>query len=197
MSSLGRGFVAVVPPEEVLDAIAARLTPVRDAYDELRWSRREQWHLTLRFLGAVPDVDGLVAALRDTLGPVSRVGALALGGVGAFPNARRASVVWFGVREGADALAQVATATEAACVAAGFASEPRPFHAHLTVARVPRPRDVGPVLDALGPDPVGASWSEAEVVVMSSDTRPTGAVYDEIARIPLGTSVLRDEAGGP
>jgi RNA 2',3'-cyclic 3'-phosphodiesterase len=184
--ALGRGFVAVVPPEDVLDTIAARLGPVRDAYDDLRWSRREQWHLTLRFLGAVPDVDELIAALRDTLRPVSPVDALALGGAGAFPNARRASVVWFGVRDGADGLARVAAAVEAACVAAGFTSEPRPFRAHLTVARVRRPRDVGSALAALGEGPVGAPWPVTEVVVVSSETRPTGAVYEEIARIPLG-----------
>jgi 2'-5' RNA ligase len=185
MTALGRGFVAVVPPEDVLDAIEARVTPVRAAHDGLRWNRREQWHITLRFLGPVPDVDGLVASLRDSCGSVARVDAFGLGGAGAFPSARRASVVWVGAREGADALTRVATAVESASVAARFAAEPRPFHPHLTVARVPRPRDVGPVLAALGEGAVGASWQVVDVVLVASDTRPTGAVYEEVSRIRL------------
>ena len=187
MSSLGRAFVAVVPPDHVLDAIEARVAPVRVAHGGLRWSRREQWHLTLRFLGAVPDGDGLVAALGDALTTVPTVPDVQLGGAGAFPNARRASVVWFGVRSGADALGDVASAVESASVAAGFVPEPRPFAAHLTVARVPRPRDVTAVLDALDAvdETVGAAWAVDDVVLVSSDTRPTGAVYEEIARIRL------------
>ena len=185
MSVLGRAFVAVVPPDHVLDAIEARVAPVRAAHDGLRWSRREQWHLTLRFLGAVPDVDRLVSALGDALSTVLTLPALQLGGAGAFPNARRASVVWFGGRAGADSLGLVASAVESASVAAGFVPEPRPFAAHLTVARVPRPRDVTAVLDVLGVEPVGAAWPVDDVVLVSSDTRPTGAVYDEITRIRL------------
>jgi 2'-5' RNA ligase len=187
MSALGRGFVAVVPPEDVLDALEGRVAPVRDANNGLRWSRREQWHLTLRFLGPVPDVDGLIVAVRDALRPVPPVDALLLGGAGAFPNARRASVLWFGLRGGADALARVAGAVEAAAVAAGFAPEPRPFRAHLTVARLPRPRDVGPVVAARGGDPGQGAGAAGEVVVVSSDTRPSGAVYEEIARVPVGS----------
>jgi 2'-5' RNA ligase len=188
VSSLGRAFVAVVPPDPVLDAIEARIAPMRVAHGGLRWSRREQWHLTLRFLGAVPDVDALVDTVRDALAGVPTVGALQLGGAGAFPNVRRASVVWFGVRSGADALGGVASAVESASVAAGFVPEPRPFAAHLTVARVPRPRDVTAVLDALDAvdaEAVGAAWAVDDVVLVSSDTRPTGAVYEEIARIRL------------
>ncbi len=187
MSALGRAFVAVVPPDHVLDALEARVAPVRPAHDGLRWSRREQWHLTLRFLGAVPDADALVTALGDALTTVPTMPDLQLGGAGAFPNARRASVVWLGVRAGAGALGEVASAVESASAAAGFASEPRPFAAHLTVARVPRPRDVTAVLDALGVEAVGAAWPVDDVVLVSSDTRPTGAVYEEIARIRLAS----------
>ena len=185
MSALGRGFVAVVPPDDVLDAIEARVAPVRAARGELRWNRREQWHLTLRFLGPVPDVDGLIAALREELASATSVSAVQLAGVGAFPNARRASVVWLGLRDGADGLSRVAATVESASVVAGFAPEPRPFAPHLTVARVPRARDVSVVLDALGDEPVGVGWAVDDVVLVSSDTRPSGAVYSEIARVPL------------
>ena len=187
MSALGRAFVAVVPPDHVLDALEARVAPVRAAHEGLRWSRREQWHLTLRFLGAVPDADRLVTALGDALTTVSTMPRLQLGGAGAFPNARRASVLWLGVQDGAGALGEVVSAVESASVASGFAPEPRPFAAHLTVARVPRPRDVTAVLDALGVAAVGAAWPVADVVLVASDTRSSGAVYSEVGRVPLAT----------
>ena len=188
---LSRGFVAVVPPDDVLDAIEARLASVRAAHDGLRWSRREQWHLTLRFLGHVPDVDVLDAALCDALASVPRVGAIRLGGVGAFPNQRRASVVWLGVHDDVDALVRVAAATESAAVAVGFAPELRSFSPHLTLARVPKAHDVSAVVGTLGDDVVGSSWSVDEVVLVASDTRPTGAVYSEVARVPLASEPWR------
>ena len=182
---LSRGFVAVVPPDDVLDAIEARVAPLRAAHDELRWSGRARWHVTLRFLGLVPDVDGLLAAVRDALASVPRIGALRLGGAGAFPNVRRAAVVWLGLCDGADRLGEVAAAVESASVVAGFAPESRPFSPHLTIARMPRARDVGPVLDALGRDPVGGAWRVDDVVLVASDTRTSGAVYSDVARVPL------------
>jgi 2'-5' RNA ligase len=185
VTSLGRAFVAVVPPDHVLDAIEARVAPARVAHDELRWSRREQWHLTLRFLGPVPDVDGLLAALRHDLASVPRADGVGMIGAGAFPRSERGSVVWLGVQGGAAALTRVAEAVEWASVAAGFEPEARAFTPHLTVARAARPRDLRSVVDRLGDAPIGAPWAVDEVVLISSETRPSGAVYAEVARVPL------------
>ena len=55
-----RLFVAVWPPEEVLDRVAALARP---EVEGLRWTRRDQWHVTLRFLGAIPDPAPVVEAL--------------------------------------------------------------------------------------------------------------------------------------
>jgi 2'-5' RNA ligase len=55
----------------------------------------------------------------------------------------------------------------------------------VTVARVPRPREVGAIVDALGEEPVGPPWPVDDVVLVASDTRSTGARYSEVARVPL------------
>ncbi|MER3453020.1 MAG: RNA 2',3'-cyclic phosphodiesterase, partial [Acidimicrobiia bacterium] len=47
-----RLFVAVWPPEEVLDVVAKLPRP---GVVGLRWTSREQWHVTLRFFGSVPE----------------------------------------------------------------------------------------------------------------------------------------------
>jgi len=186
VTGVGRAFVAVVPPADVLDAIEARVAPLRRDDAWLRWSGREQWHVTLRFLGRVDDVGALVEALRTAVASVGTVDGVQLSGGGAVPDAGRASVLWVGVGSGGDALAGLAGIVESAVVGAGFAAERRAFHPHLTVARAAGPRDLRRLVEAIGDEPVGSPWPVADVAVMASDTRPDGAVYTEIARIGLG-----------
>ena len=60
-----RLFVAVVPPDDVLDDLEEHLEPRREAGPEIRWTDRHQWHVTLAFLGDVPErrLDDLTEAL--------------------------------------------------------------------------------------------------------------------------------------
>lgn len=184
-ASLARGFVALLPPDRVLDAVEEVVGSMRAAAQpRLVWSRRAQWHLTLQFLGRVDAVDVLVRALEDGLAdrdaPV-----LGLGGVGAFPSPARASVLWVGLDEGADDAVALADAVARATAPLGHGAEPRVFTPHVTVARARRPLAVGPLLATVGDGPVGPTWSAGAVVLMESDTRPTGAVYREVATVPL------------
>jgi RNA 2',3'-cyclic 3'-phosphodiesterase len=110
---------------------------------------------------------------------------LGLGGAGAFPSASRASVLWIGLDDGYDALASLAGVVERATEPLGFAPDLRPFHPHLTIARSSRAHALGSLVAALGDGPVGPAWDACEVVLMESDTRPTGAVYREISQFPL------------
>src|SRR5258708_4850328 len=66
--------------------------------------------------------------------------AAALGALGAFPNARRARVLWAGMTEGAERLTSLARALEGALARKGFDAAEHPFTAHLTVGRVREPR---------------------------------------------------------
>jgi RNA 2',3'-cyclic 3'-phosphodiesterase len=185
-TSIDRAFVAVVPPAEVLDALEARVAPLRAGEDRMRWSRRDQRHITLRFLGRVRDVDALTNAAGTAVGTVPGGFSVRLGGSGAFPRAARGTVLWIGVQEGADELTRLAEVVEAAAVGVGFEAEPRAFTPHVTLARAGRPRDLRQLVDALGDAPIGRGWDVDEVVLFASDTRPTGAVHEGIARFRLG-----------
>ena len=98
-------------------------------------------------------------------------------------------MLWLGVQDesAVAALARIAAATESACVAAGLRADDRTFRPHVTVARTSRARDLRPLVAALGDREVGPPWTAAEVRLVASDTRPTGAVHTEIARLPLGS----------
>jgi 2'-5' RNA ligase len=196
LTRLRRAFVAVVPPREVLDAVEDLVAPLRSAAPPaLRWMHAGQWHLTLQFLGSVDDADALVDALVRELRGVPPV-RLALGGAGAFGPGSRSSVVWIGIAEGGVELAALAAAVGRATASLGYEAEGREFAPHLTVARSNPPRSLTNLVRALGDGPVGAgpvgagpvgpAWDVTEVVLMQSDTRPDGAVYDEVARVALG-----------
>lgn len=184
-TALGRGFLAVVPPAPVfgwIDSVADSARASADARFEpagLRWTRAGQHHLTLQFLGPVSDVAALSESVAEAVRGVAPF-TLRLGGAGAFPNARRASVLWLGVREGADALVALAAAVTDGTSAAGHAADDRPFRAHLTLARTNRARDVRAAVRALDVSPASPVWSVDEVVLF--DSRPSaGAGRADVA----------------
>jgi 2'-5' RNA ligase len=86
-----RLFVAIVPPPEALAELAEAVAPLRPARPGLKWTTEADWHLTLAFLGEVPErvLPELATRLERAAGrhPVQQ---LAVGGGGAFPAPGRA-----------------------------------------------------------------------------------------------------------
>ena len=179
-----RAFIAVRPPDAVLDAIAGCVAGVRDAVPDARWTTRDQWHVTLQFLGNRADVDAVVAALGG-LGVGSAD--VAVGGGGAFGSARRATVCWVGVQQGGSFLSELAARVQERTQPLGHEPEKRPFHPHITVARAPgrRPLDARAFVAAV-PPAAGESWTVDEIVVYESKLRRAGAEYVPRAVIALG-----------
>jgi 2'-5' RNA ligase len=172
-----RLFVAVWPPEPVVAQVAALARP---EVAELRWTSPDQWHVTLRFLGSVPDDDvpALRAALVAGVGAVGPVTAKAGPAVGRFGR-RILHVPVAGLEEVAGA---VIDAT------AGFGEPPgdRAFTGHLTLARARgRGRGRGPDLRPLTGAAVVGEWRVEEVTLVESRLSPKGARYEVVGRFPL------------
>ncbi|HEX2024659.1 MAG TPA: RNA 2',3'-cyclic phosphodiesterase [Acidimicrobiales bacterium] len=165
-----RLFVAVWPPDDVLDSVAALDRP---DVPGLRWTRREQWHVTLRFLGRVETVDEAAKALAT----VRAAAATAVAGpaVGRFGQ-RVLHVPVAGLDE-------VAGAVIAATAAVGEPPEDRPFAGHLTLARVARGAKVD--LRPLAGQPVAGRWEVSELCLVESHLSPRGARYEVVGRFPL------------
>jgi 2'-5' RNA ligase len=175
-----RAFVAVQLPREVLDAVAAQTQGV-----QIRGGRamtRDQWHLTLQFLGDDADVDAVVGALDGFSVPGGHV---RLGGAGAFPNARRGRVLWIGLAEGSDLVARLARAVGERLAPLGYEPEARPFRPHLTIMRCPKPADLRASIAALDAVSFGPAWSVEALTVFESRLRREGARYVERATVPL------------
>jgi 2'-5' RNA ligase len=130
-----RLFVAIEIPRAAVTAVEAAFYPWRRAFPRIRWIPSDNWHLTLKFLGwttpaQLPWVQGRVREVVTGSAPFE----IRLSGVGAFPSARRARVLWAGLEDEGDALALLAGALDAA-TSPEFAPETRSFSAHLTVGR--------------------------------------------------------------
>jgi 2'-5' RNA ligase len=97
-----RLFLAISLPDSVKDEIEKAQRQLRVAFPGklVRWTKREQFHLTLKFLGNVREsrVSGLISALRETCMPLSEL-QLRAEGIGFFPDARFPRVIWAGVRD--------------------------------------------------------------------------------------------------
>src|SRR5690349_14235984 len=115
-----RLFVAVVPPDEVIDDLEEHVAPRREAGPEIRWTDRHQWHVTLAFLGSVPEsrLDDLTEALAHSAARRDPL-VLQLAGAGAFPNPYAARVLWAGVEQVRGDLATVARGIRNAAGTAG------------------------------------------------------------------------------
>ncbi|MGW6282257.1 RNA 2',3'-cyclic phosphodiesterase [Kribbella sp. NPDC055071] len=139
-----RLFVAVVPPIEVVEDLGAFVEPRRDhPDDDIRWSSEQHWHITLAFLGEVPDwkTDELGERL-EAAAKRQKPFELQLTGAGAFPGVPNARVLYAGVRDESESLKHLSMTTRAAASRAGVEVEGRKFTPHVTLARLREPIDV-------------------------------------------------------
>jgi 2'-5' RNA ligase len=183
-----RLFVALNFPPQVRQALWQATAPLRDLGLPVKWVRPEGTHLTLKFLGEIPE--GRDAELQAALGRAA-AGARALtlqlggaegGGFGAFPSVARPRVVWVAIA--ADpALEILQHRVEQEFAPLGFPTEARPFRPHLTLgraARDARPRDLAGLEAALAT--LEGAFAETVLVgaldLMQSTLQSGGAVYN-------------------
>lgn len=131
-----RLFLAINLPPAVRREVVAATAELRAAAPELSWVTEARLHLTLKFLGEQPE--SRVEAIESVLAGVAgrhRELVMTVRGVGAFPNFRRARVVWMGIEQ-EPRLELLHHDIEVGCETLGFEVEGRPFRPHLTLARV-------------------------------------------------------------
>jgi RNA 2',3'-cyclic 3'-phosphodiesterase len=175
-----RIFLAVFPPPEVQRRAFALEESLRRPNDGVSWVKLENLHYTLRFIGEVGE-DGARRIGEAAQAAVAghRAFAAALGGLGAFPNARRARVIWISLAEGAAELVTVAKSLESALRTRGFEPADHPFSAHLTLGRVRMPsEDWTDRLAALGaPEGAAGRFTVDRIRVVESKLSPKGSTY--------------------
>ena len=163
---MARLFVAIWPPDDVLDLLADMDRPKDQG---VKWVPQENLHITLRFLGDA-DIDDVIDRLDQVLLPA----ATAVVGP-AFDLLGERSLI--SPVAGVEDLAAV---VQQALRGLGTERERKRFQGHITVARLARrarpDRSAGRRLDA--------TFDVTEVALVDSTLHDTGAVYETVATWP-------------
>ena len=187
-----RCFLAVELSASLQRAIGESTSPARKLLGPniVRWVPEENIHLTLKFLGetATTSVEQIGAALQADV-PRYKPFAVELRGMGAFPNVRRARVLWIGL-VAPPALASLQRELDVGTVRLGYVSEEREFSPHLTIGRVRQNvsssdlQRIREVLEGYPIQHVGILDVDA-VHLYKSELLPTGSVYSKLRSVRL------------
>jgi 2'-5' RNA ligase len=183
-----RAFLAILPPEDVLQAMSGLQEKLkREARGQISWTRPEGRHLTLKFFGDVSmeDVDKISAAVQKRVASGFSLN-LKVEKLGVFPDARKPRVLWCGMAGDVARLSVLQKQLDTDFDALGFPKDDRPFRAHLTLARIKDPRGVSGLGEALAKHGAFAAGEFIcrELVLFQSRLMPQGAVYTKLAAFP-------------
>lgn len=188
-----RVFCAVDLPHQSRMRVMEHIARLRTSLPQVQasWSREANVHLTLKFLGespksSVPSFSLAVSRAVDALPPFS----IMLEHTGVFPKRREPRVLWIGISDPGGRLAELHSRLEAETAQVGFPKEARPFHPHLTLARLRNPRYAREIIQAheqleFVPEEITVS----ELLVIRSELSGSGSKYTVISRHALGSPV--------
>jgi 2'-5' RNA ligase len=210
-----RTFIAIEIPPDIRRRIKEHIDQLRAVFPDVRasWTREDNLHLTLRFLGDVPiaNIPALSNAVAEATHEINPFD-LTVRGCGAFPPHGRPKVLWIGCADIPSAshsldagsagfqpasslsslpvaFSSLHTALEDRCAAAGFEGEPRPFHPHLTVARLRESRGSRALAEhhkQLGFP--AQTFTVSELVVFRSELSSKGSKHTALARHRIESS---------
>lgn len=177
-----RLFVAFEVPPVGLEVAERAEAPFRGRNPKARWVPSENRHVTLKFLGST--WPRLVEWVHEAVGAAAAAAPAVrtrVTGVGAFPSARHARVLWAGVDDSGGGLSRIAAGLDEA-LAREFAAEKRAFTPHLTLARFDPP---------VALEGVEAAVAESEpfvvdrIVLYRSHLRRPAPIYEALAEFAL------------
>ena len=188
MSSI-RTFIAVDISSALRSVATGWIRRLSQVTYDYRWSEPENLHVTLNFLGDVPDADipTVCDRVRDTVAGSGSF-EMSLQSLGAFPKNRQPRTVWMGVGDGAEQLRAIQAQLTTALLKLGFPKDRHRYSPHLTLGRLKRgghwSSRVVEIIEAnqeLSP----AECQVNEVVVYSSYLEKSGPSYSAMSRIEL------------
>jgi len=181
-----RLFVALEILFAVRENLAALLESLRAVSSQTRWVRPENLHVTLKFMGEVPETK--LAATRSVLAGVRSDQPVTVDfrGLGFFPNEKRPRVFWAGI-EASPNLKTLAADIESVVEKLGIPREQRPFSPHLTLARFEPPGLPEKLRSAIQEKAARefGSLRTNQYHLIESKLKPSGAEYTTLESFPF------------
>ncbi len=196
-----RLFIAISLPEHVKEEIERAQEELRGALsgDGIRWIKRVQLHLTLKFLGDVEP--RCIDALTNSLALACEgFGVLPLraGRIGVFPDLRRPRLIWVGVDDARERLALLQHLVETAVAGVTSRTPEGTFTGHVTVGRckaIKRPQiNLLTRLAKAMEDRQFGEWTTDTVDLVRSELGSGGSRYTTLSAVPL--RALREPSRG-
>ena len=180
-----RVFCAIEIPEEVRQRISQHAQQLHDLLPEVQasWTKPDNIHLTLKFFGNITQQQVLKASKAaaravEGFGPFD----IKVEGAGSFPPRGPAKVLWIGINDPTGNLIQLQQKLENECEREGFPKEDRPFHPHLTVARLRSSRGARTLADKhKEPGLKSAEIKVSSLIVFRSELSSKGSKYTRIS----------------
>lgn len=185
-----RLFVAVNFPDKIKKTLGSVINELRRLPSGAKWVDEENLHLTVQFLGNVPEeqAPAVTDALKRSADGIPAF-RLILAGVGVFPSVERPRVLWAGFSGDTSILISLHRRVEKEMEKIGFTPENRRYLPHLTLARIRTPAGFQNVFEeAKQLAEKCGSFGSAEigsVDLMRSELGPRGSKYYKLAAIPL------------
>ena len=175
-----RLFIACELPADVRKSLAGIASGFSSGSARMKWVEEENLHVTMKFLGDVPD--GKVEKVKDALGVVAfgRFDAR-ISGIGVFPPSGTPRVLWAGL-EPTEGFSALHGAIEDALEGIGFERDGRRFSPHATLARVRSVDDLSSFrrsVSWIGME--GHGFSVESFILKSSVLTPSGPLYSDEA----------------
>jgi len=181
-----RVFCAIDLAVSVRTRLMGQIKRLRESapHAQASWSREENIHLTLKFLGEIETsrLDSLSNAAACAVAYL-RGFQITIEEPGVFPRHGTPRVLWIGVKDKLGKLAELQARLENECAKQGFTREERPFHPHFTLARLRKPqgtRELALAHKKLHFEPIEVIVSE--LLVIRSELSSTGSRYMVISR---------------
>lgn len=183
-----RVFLAIAVPDDVKTRLAAAARRLAPAAADVAWCTRDQYHLTLAFLGEaapaiLPHVTTAAARVCAAMPPF----ACRAFGLGFFGNRRNPKTLWAGV-DPTPELEALHEGLWTALKAFGFSDKEAGFRPHITLGRCREAARNQALTQAMDEDEDVAfgSWDVRRITLCESRTTPRGAVYRTLDGIDLG-----------
>ncbi|HET7624811.1 MAG TPA: RNA 2',3'-cyclic phosphodiesterase [Verrucomicrobiae bacterium] len=185
--ALQRLFIAISLPDEIKNEIEKTQAELRRELPEnfARWTKRQQFHLTLKFLGNVnaENLKNLAVALRG-VGENFPSLRLRAEGIGFFPDWKFPRVIWVGARDESNLLPELQRAIEFAVRDFTSQKPEGKFAGHVTLGRIPRIKrsETERLANIVGKfrGRFFGEWTGREVELIRSELAPGGSRYATI-----------------
>lgn len=179
MSENIRCFIAIELSGEIRDALAEIEESLKANIPGVKWVRPENMHLTLKFLGHIsPSAAEHVKSFLSEIASQVKPFPIRLSAPGVFPSLARPRVIWAGIDKGSKESIDLAERIEEKAALLGIEKETRPFHPHLTLARVDFSIDKEVLNNAFARIKVpNTEMTASKITLFQSTLRREGPIY--------------------